>query len=41
MNNEEPYNSAVGANLTPNADQLKLLRNVALGEVAADLIIEN
>ena len=41
MNNEESYNSAVGANLTPNADQLKLLRNVALGEVAADLIIEN
>ena len=41
MDNEEPYISAVGANLTPNADQLKLLRNVGLGEVAADLIIEN
>ena len=41
MDSRESCNSAVGANLTPNAEQLKHLRRVALGEVAADLIIEN
>ena len=41
MDSKDPCNSAVGANLTPSAEQLKHLRRVALGEVAADLIIEN